>query len=106
MLSFIHSTTSAEGSIKDVRNIVGSYSHSTSDDICTARLALMSAIRSSDSVCCFDYTQNIAKHRANWRASWKSTSGADLQNAVSDKFNNDDAKEINTSEEDSFEGSE
>jgi hypothetical protein len=30
-LSCIHSTAFAEGSIKDIRNVVGSYSHRTSD---------------------------------------------------------------------------
>jgi hypothetical protein len=69
-LSFIHSTAFAEGSIKDIRNVVGSYSHSTSDSTCQARLALMSAIRSTDS-CCFDYNKNGAEHRKNWQSSWE-----------------------------------
>ena len=70
VLSFIHSTAFAEGSIKDIRNVVGSNSHNTSDTNCQARLALISAVRSTDS-CCFDYNKNSEEHRRNWQSSWK-----------------------------------
>ena len=50
VLSFIHSTTGAEGSIQDFRKIVGSYSRRTSDITCTARMSGLSATRSSSAV--------------------------------------------------------
>ena len=70
VLSFFHSTATAEGSIKDIRNILGSLSHSSSDKMCTSRLSLMGAVRSSSSKCCYDYpvTDEL---RNNWRSSWK-----------------------------------
>ena len=70
-LSFLHSTAKAEGSIKDVRNILGSYSYHSSDDTCGARLVLLSSVRAADS-CCFDYTRNIQEHEENWKSNWKS----------------------------------
>ena len=79
VLSFIHSTAFAEGSIKDIRNVVGSYSHNTSDTTCQARLALLSAVRSSDS-CCFDYNKNSEEHRRNWQSSWKKASEVESEN--------------------------
>ena len=73
VLSFIHSTTAAEGSIQDFRKIVGSYSHRTSDKTCTARMSVLSATRSAGSDCCYDYNQNIESHRINWRSSSKAS---------------------------------
>ena len=66
-------------SIKDIRNVVGSYSHNTSDTTCQARLALLSAVRSSDS-CCFDYNKNSEEHRRNWQSSWKKASEVESEN--------------------------
>ena len=69
VLSFIHSTTGAEGSIQDFRKIVGSYSHRTSDATCTARMSVISATRASTADCCYDYNNNVIEHRRNWRNS-------------------------------------
>ena len=71
VLSFVHSTAKAEGSIKDLRNVLGSYSHRSSDDTCGARLVLLSSVRAAGS-CCFDYTRNIKEHERNWKSSWRS----------------------------------
>ena len=71
VLSFIHSTSLVEGSIKDLRNVLGTFSHGSSDKMCTARLALMGAIRSAKSECCFDFNLNSKEHRMNWLSSWK-----------------------------------
>ena len=71
-LSFIHSTTGAEGSVRDIRHILGDVRHKYTDEACTARLAVLSAVRScKKSSCCFDYTQNQMVGRINWRNSWK-----------------------------------
>ena len=69
VLSFIHSTTGAEGSIQGFRKIVGSYSHRTSDATCTARMSVISATRASTADCCYDYNNNVIEHRRNWRNS-------------------------------------
>ena len=72
-LSFVHSTAGAEGSIRDLRFILGDFRHSSTDEVVTARLAVLSAIRScKESKCCFDYKQNEMEHRRNWTRSWKS----------------------------------
>ena len=80
VLSFFHSTATAEGSIKDIRNILGSLSHSSSDKMCTSRLSLMTAVRSSSSKCCYDYpiTDELRK---NWRSSWKGSKDDDDEEA-------------------------
>ena len=71
-LSFIHSTTGAEGSVRDIRHILGDVRHKYTDEVCTARLAVLSAVRScKKSSCCFDYTQHQEMSRINWRNSWK-----------------------------------
>ena len=72
-LSFVHSTAGAEGSIRDLRFILGDFRHSSTDELVTARLAVLSAIRScTETKCCYDYKQNQMEHRINWRNSWKS----------------------------------
>ena len=94
VLSFIHSTSSVEGSVKDLRNVSGSLSHGSSDKMCTARLALMSAIRSAKSECCFDFNQNNKEHRINWLSSWKLP-----EKVIQDEVDNeDDLGSINESE--------
>ena len=72
-LSFVHSTAGAEGCIRDLRFILGDFRHSSTDELVTSRLAVMSAMRSCKvSKCCYDYKQNQQEHRTNWRSSWKS----------------------------------
>ena len=72
-LSFVHSTAGAEGCIRDLRFILGDFRHSSTDELVTSRLAVLSAIRScKESNCCYDYKQNQHEHRRNWRSSWKS----------------------------------
>ena len=70
VLSFIHSTASVEGSIKDIRNVLGSMSHKSSDKMCTSRLAVMSSVRSGKSDCCYDF-ECTQEYRDAWKDSWK-----------------------------------
>ena len=71
VLSFTHSTASVEGSIKDIRNVLGSMSHSSSDLMCTARLAMMTSVRrGGTSTCCFDFESN-KDYRKDWLESAK-----------------------------------
>ena len=73
VLSFIHSTASVEGSIKDTRNILGSMSHRSTDKMITSRLAMMSSVKSGSAECCYDF-DCTKEYRDAWKQSWK-TSG-------------------------------
>ena len=60
-----------EGSIKDIGNVLGSMSHSSSDLMCTARLAMMTSVRrGGTSTCCFDFEAN-KDYRKDWLESAK-----------------------------------
>ena len=92
VLSFVHSTAKAEGSIKDVRNVLGSYSHRSSDETCGARLVLLSSVRAADS-CCFDYTRNQKEHEKNWKTSWKSQNDTNNEEEGTDTSGSDSEKD-------------
>ena len=59
-----------EGSIKDIRNVLGSYSHRSSDEMCTSRLAMMSSVRCGPSACCYDF-ECTEQFREDWKQSYK-----------------------------------
>lgn len=71
VLSFTHSTASVEGSIKDMRNVLGSMSHASSDLMCSSRLAIMTSVRrGGTSNCCYDFQCN-KDFRTDWLESYK-----------------------------------
>lgn len=97
-LSFVHSTAGAEGSIRDMRFILGDFRHSSTDELVTARLAVLSAIRScKESKCCYDYKQNQMEHRRNWRSSWKSQ--VDKSKGVNSDFKDESGRDDESSED-------
>ena len=64
--------TGAEGSIRDIRHLLGTQKHNSKNDLCTARLAILSSVRSAKSTCCYDYTpDSMAKAKENWLHSTK-----------------------------------
>ena len=59
-----------EGSIKDIRNVLGLMFHKSSDIMCTSRLAMMSSVRCGPSVCCYDF-EWTKEFREDWKKSYK-----------------------------------
>ena len=97
-LSFVHSTAGAEGSIRDLRFILGDFRHSSSDELVTSRLVVLSAMRScKESKCCYDYKQNQMEHRTNWRSSWKSQDAK--SKGVNSDFNEESGRDDESSQD-------
>ena len=55
VLSIFHSTASVEGAINTTRNILGDRAHNLSDVNLSSRKKVKSAVKVSESKCCFNY---------------------------------------------------
>ena len=64
-LSLFHSTATVEGSIQTTRNILNERAHRLLDRNLNARKIVKSAVRNSNSQCCYDYDLSKKNYMSN-----------------------------------------